>query len=350
MAVRAQRNHVLGVVRPTISHTMKMVTLKIRTLCRGKRRRLVTALAMAFGTRQRIATNGFGPVVGNSHSSLWLDGANSLRERRISKLSQRITLQPICIARVVERPRLPHRRGRRRRIHIEMKHQGLTQLAIPVRPLFLVVTNTVRLPDIADVTTARVFEEVQCLTILTMVGNGKIAAGQRHVPDLPRSSIEKDALFELVRVTVPTAGLGNEQEDIGRVLWCGDTALLLPAIHFLDLRTAVILLSHFKHCASPSQLTTWTPGPEPERRRLLLITDHNGYALLVAVSQRGAWLSDRRGGRKLTGRAKATARQSGGTGGDQAPEGSEAAEITRRPSLTSTCRDVPTSKPASASQ
>jgi len=45
----------------------------------------------------------------------------------------------------------------------------------------------------------------------------------------------------------------------------------------------------------------------------------------------------------------AAARQNGGTGGDQAPEGSGAAEITRRPSLTSTCKDVPTSKPASAS-
>ena len=32
MAVRAQRNHVLGVVRPTIGHTVKMVALKIRTL------------------------------------------------------------------------------------------------------------------------------------------------------------------------------------------------------------------------------------------------------------------------------------------------------------------------------
>ena len=88
-----------------------------------------------------------------------------------------------------------------------MKHQGLTQLAIPVRSLFLVVTNTIRLTNIADVTTARVFEEVQCLTILTVVGNGTIAAGERHVPDLPRSSIEKDAPFEFVSVTVPTAGL-----------------------------------------------------------------------------------------------------------------------------------------------
>lgn len=50
------------------------------------------------------------------------------------------------------------------------------------------------------------------------------------------------------------------------------------------------------------------------------------------------------------GNVKAAARQDGGAGGDQTPEGSGAAEITRRPSLTSTCNDVPTSKPASASQ
>ncbi len=57
------------------------------------------------------------------------------------------------------------------------------------------------------------------------------------------------------------------------------------------------------------------------------------------------------GGRPATQACwKAAARQGGGAGGRQAPEGSEAAEITRRPSLTSTSSGVPTSKPASASQ
>ena len=88
-----------------------------------------------------------------------------------------------------------------------MEHQGLTQLTIPVRPLFLVVTNTVRLPDITNVPTARVFEEVQRLAILLMMGNGTITSSKRHTPDLPRPGVEEDALFELVRVPVPTAGL-----------------------------------------------------------------------------------------------------------------------------------------------
>jgi len=70
-----------------------------------------------------------------------------------------------------------------------MKHQGLTQLAIPVGSLFLVVTNTVRLPNIADVTTARVFEEVQRLIILLMMGNGTITSSKRHIPDLPRPGV-----------------------------------------------------------------------------------------------------------------------------------------------------------------
>lgn len=32
VTIGAQRNHVLGVVRPSIGHTVKMVALKIRTL------------------------------------------------------------------------------------------------------------------------------------------------------------------------------------------------------------------------------------------------------------------------------------------------------------------------------
>ncbi len=68
------------------------------------------------------------------------------------------------------------------------------------------VTDAIRLPDIANIAAARVFEEMQSLAILLVAGNSTITSRKCYMPDLACPSLEENALLEFVRVTMPTAG------------------------------------------------------------------------------------------------------------------------------------------------